>query len=651
MCGIAGVVNYDRPPEPGVVEMMLQRLVHRGPDGDGLWRDEHACLGHRRLSILDLSSNAGQPMIDDSGRFVITFNGEIYNFRSLRQELLASGEHFETTGDTEVLLKLFRRRGPSCLDQLNGMFAFAVWDRHAKTLFAARDRMGEKPFYYVNLADGGIAFASEIEALQVHPDTGFDPDPSSLGRYLTTGYTFDERTILTSVRRIPPACYLQLAPGRPPVIHEYWSLAAAFGRRYTGSQKQAEADLRDLLDDSTRLRLESDVPLGAFLSGGIDSAGVVDAMRQAIAPNNIRAYTIGFRERSYSEVDEALESARVLGVALRQREVYPDVLADLPRIFAHAGEPFADTSIIPTYYLARFAREEVTVALSGDGGDELFGGYETYVADRLHGLLSHLPRSMLSAFARIAESVIPVTRNKVSLDYKIRQFANNAHLDFRRAHWSWRTMFDEAGRRQILTPEWAHLAAQEDGFDVVDRRFDEVAGAHPIDQAMYVDMKTWLPDAILVKVDRATMASSLESRAPYLDHRLVEFAAALPIEWKLKGFNKKYILKRALAARLPGALLKRKKRGFNAPVSHWMVGPLKSILMDTISSRAARTVINVSGAERLIVEHAQGLADHGFRLFNLLSLGLWLNRMQDARQAQRALAPTGLLENTISLRG
>jgi asparagine synthase (glutamine-hydrolysing) len=650
MCGIAGVVRYDRPPEPGVVEMMLQRLVHRGPDGDGLWRDEHACLGHRRLSILDLSASAGQPMIDDSGRFVITFNGEIYNFRALRQELLACGEHFETTGDTEVLLKLFRRKGPSCLEQLNGMFAFAVWDRRAKTLFAARDRMGEKPFYYVNLPRGGIAFASEIEALQVHPDTSLELDPCSLGRYLSTGYTLDERTILAAVRRLPPACYLQLAAGRPPVIRQYWDLAAAFGRRYAGSQKQAEADLRDLLDDSTRLRLESDVPLGAFLSGGIDSAGVVDAMKQAIMPQNIRAYTIGFRERSYSEIDEAVESARVLGVALQQREVYPNVLADLPQIFRHAGEPFADTSIIPTYYLARFAREEVTVALSGDGGDELFGGYETYVADRLHGFLSHLPRPMLSAIARIAETVLPVTRNKVSLDYKIRQFVNNAHLDFRRAHWSWRMMFDEAGRRQILTPEWAELAAQEDGFDVVNRRFDEVADAHPIDQAMYVDMKTWLPDAILVKVDRATMASSLESRAPYLDHRLVEFAASLPIEWKLKRFNKKYILKRALAARLPEALLKRKKRGFNAPVSHWMVGPLKSILMDVVSSRAGREVINVSGAERLLAEHVEGIADHGFRLFNLLSLGLWLNRIQDARLAPRAAAPAGVLENTDHLR-
>src|SRR4051794_27256916 len=480
MCGIAGVVNYKRPPEPGVVAMMLQRLVHRGPDGDGLWQDDCACLGHRRLSVLDLSASAGQPMIDDSGRFVITFKGEIYNFRALRQELLAAGERFETRGDPGVLLKLFRRQGPACLDQLNGMFAFAVWDRETRTLFAARDRMGEKPFYYVNLPKGGIAFASEIEALEVHPDTGNEIDSCSLGRYLTAGYTFDERTILATVRRLPPACYLQLKAGSPAVIREYWSLAAAFGRRYTGSQKQAEAELRNLVDDSTRLRLESDVPLGAFLSGGIDSAGVVDAMRQAVQPDNIRAYTIGFRERSYSEIDEALESAGVLGVALRQREVYPDVPADLPQIFGHAGEPFADTSIIPTYYLARFAREEVTVALSGDGGDELFAGYETYVADRLHGLLSYLPRPMLSAAARIAETVLPVTRNKVSLDYKIRQFVNNAHLDFRRAHWSWRTMFDEAGRRQILTPEWADLVAHEDGFDVVNRRFDEVAHAHPI---------------------------------------------------------------------------------------------------------------------------------------------------------------------------
>ncbi len=250
-------------------------------------------------------------------------------------------------------------------------------------------------------------------------------------------------------------------------------------------------------------------------------------MRQAVKPEQIQAYTIGFRERTYSEVDEARFSARALGVSLREQEVYPDVLSDLPKIFDSADEPFADTSIIPTYYLARFARQQVTVALTGDGGDELFGGYETYVADRIHGMLSRMPRPFLAGVARIASIGMPVTRNRVSLDYKLRQFLNNAHLDFRRAHWSWLTMFDDAGRRQILTRDWAEVAAPEDGFDVVNRRFNEVADAHPIDQAMYVDMKTWLADNILVKVDRATMASSLESRAPYLDHRLVEFAALL----------------------------------------------------------------------------------------------------------------------------
>ena len=346
-------------------------------------------------------------------------------------------------------------------------------------------------------------------------------------------------------------------------------------------------------------------------------------------PEQIRAYTIGFRERSYSEVDEARLSAGALGVSLREQEVYPDVLGDVPKIFESADEPFADTSIIPTYYLARFARQQVTVALSGDGGDELFGGYETYVADRLHGVLSRMPQPFLRGIARLVSAAMPVTRDRVSLDYKLRQFLNNAHLDFRRAHWSWRFMFDEAGRRQILTRDWADLAAPEDGFDVVSRRFDEVAGAHPIDQAMYVDMKTWLADNILVKVDRATMASSLEGRAPYLDHRLVEFAASLPVEWKLRRLTKKYILRKALAARLPQSLLNRKKRGFNAPVSHWIVGPLKSLLMDAVSGNAARGLINVPQVERLLIEHENGQDDHGFRLFNILSLGLWLNRSQD----------------------
>jgi asparagine synthase (glutamine-hydrolysing) len=639
MCGIAGVVRFDRSPEIGEVAAMLRRLRHRGPDGDGVWQDPNACLGHRRLAVLDLSAAASQPMIDDTGRFVITFNGEIYNFRELRQNLLDAGEVFRTTGDTEVLLKLFRRHGPSCLEQLNGMFAFAIWDKGEKTLFAARDRMGEKPFYYARLAGGAIAFASEMDALRAYPGIEAGLDPCSVGRYLATGYTFDERTILKSVRRLPAASYMQVVPGRSLVVREYWSLASAFGRRFSGSQAQAEGILRDLLDDSTRLRLESDVPLGAFLSGGIDSAGVVDSMRQTVAPEQIRAYTIGFRERTYSETSEARLSADVLGVSLQEQEVSPDLLGDLPKIFDCAGEPFADTSLFPTYYLARFARRDVTVALTGDGGDELFGGYETYVADRMHGLLSRIPQPLLSALSKTVANVMPVTKNRVSLDYKLRQFLNNAHLDFRRAHWSWRFMFDAVGRRQILTRDWAENAASEDGFDVVSRRFDEVADAHPINQAMYVDMKTWLPDNILVKVDRATMANSLESRAPYLDHRLVEFAASLPVEWKLRRLTKKYILKRALGPRLPSSLLNRKKRGFNAPVSHWILGPLRSLLMDAVSSNVARSVINASRVESLLTEHENGQDDHGFRLFNILSLGLWLNRSRVDGSTERIDSP------------
>jgi asparagine synthase (glutamine-hydrolysing) len=630
MCGIAGVVRFDGRPEAGHVAVMLKCLEHRGPDGQGLWRDRHVCLGHRRLSVLDLSTAANQPMIDDSERYVIVFNGEIYNFRELRDGLLDAGEAFKTTGDTEVLLKLFRRDGPACLQKLNGMFAFAVWDREEHVLFMARDRMGEKPLYYAFLAGGGVAFASEMKALRTHPDIRVEIDPCSLGRYLAAGYTLGERTIIKSISRLPPASFMKIGPEKPAVLREYWSLASAFKRRFDGSLAQAESTLRDLLEDSTRLRLESDVPLGAFLSGGVDSAGVVDGMRQVVSAEQIRAYTIGFRERTYSEIAEARSSADVLGVSLREHEVYPSMLEDVPRIFDTADEPFADTSIIPTFYLARFARQEVTVALTGDGGDELFGGYETYVADRIHRTVSRIPRPLLRGLATIVSGSLPVTRNRVSLDYKIRQFLNSTHLDFRRAHWSWRTIFDEVGRRQILTRDWADLAASEDGFGLVNRLFDAVAEAHPLDQAIYVDMKTWLADNILVKVDRATMACSLESRAPYLDHRLVEFAASLPADWKLRGTTKKYVLRRALGLRLPASLLNRKKRGFNAPAAHWVVGPLKSLLMDAVSSKAARGLIEVSRVEGLLKEHEAGQDDHGFRLFNILSLSLWLSRPPDA---------------------
>jgi asparagine synthase (glutamine-hydrolysing) len=335
MCGLAGIVQFDKPPHAPFVTDMLHSLAHRGPDGAGLWSEGPACLGHRRLSILDLSVTANQPMIDDTGRYVIIFNGEIYNFRVLRRQLEDRGESFRTTGDTEVLLKLYSSYGRDMLKHINGMFSFLIWDRERREYFAARDRMGEKPFYYMPLPDGGIVFASELKAMQTCTQIEQRVDPVSLGRYLTLGYSLDERTILASVKRLKPATYLYGGGGRQLSLCEYWSLASAFNSPYQRSPTQAQEEITELLRDSVRLRLESDVPIGVFLSGGIDSAGITAAMKHSIPSKAIQAYTMGFREDSYSEVEEARASASSLGVSFHSREVQPALLSELPKILYH----------------------------------------------------------------------------------------------------------------------------------------------------------------------------------------------------------------------------------------------------------------------------------------------------------------------------
>ncbi len=631
MCGIAGELRFERPADQGLVSAMMDMLAHRGPDGAGIWAGDNVCLGHRRLSVLDPSAAAGQPMINETGRFVIVYNGEIYNFRELRQALLQTGERFCTTGDTEVVLKLFARHGPETFALLNGMFAIAIWDRRDRRLTLARDRMGEKPLYYARLPDGGLAFASELKAMRLRPDIDTAVDAVSLGRYLAAGYTIGERTILAAVRRLPPASTIMVDCRGVSGPALYWDLAGAFRRKRRWSSFDACAEeARALLWDATRLRLESDVPLGAFLSGGIDSAGVVAGMCAAAAPGSVRTFSAGFADRAFTEIDQARATANALGCAFDSEEVSTDLARDVPRILYEADEPFGDSSIIPTYYLARFARRKVTVALSGDGGDELFGGYETYVADLLHAGARRAPRPAVALARIFAERVLPTTHGKVSFDYKLRQFLKAAHQPFERAHWSWRNMFDEEGRRTVLSAEWRAEAAPHDGFDEVSRCFAALPDAHPLDRAMFVDMKTWLVDDVLVKVDRATMAHGLESRAPYLDHRLVEFAASVPVEWKVTLRGKKLVLRRALDGHVPAPVLARRKAGFNAPIARWLKAELRDLLRDTLSSGRAAAAIHGPEVDRLCAEHDSGRADHGHRLYNLLSLGAWLNNPPSA---------------------
>ena len=604
--------------------------MHRGPDAGGLVELGPLVLGHRRLSVIDTAESNNQPLFDRSGTLTIAFNGEIYNFREIRNELESAGARFRTQGDTEVILEAYRHWGEACLQRFNGMFAFALWDAPRRRLLLARDRVGEKPLFLAQQPGGGLAFASEPRALRACPGVGNEVDPIGLAHYLTLNYTLGEHSLTRGVRRLAPGHYLIVEQGRTPVESCYWDLTEPFRhkRRFTSEDAAAE-ELAALIDDAVRLRLVADVPLGAFLSGGVDSSAVAAAMTHALPREQVHTFSLGFGVPTFDEIDAARSVAAHLGLDHKDRIVAADVEQTWAALIAAADEPLADTSAIPTYRLAAFAREFVTVALSGDGADECYGGYETYVADRLHRALSWMPAPVARGLYRAADRLLPVSFSKVSLDYKLRHFLSELDLTFPRAHASWRNIFSAAERRELMQPQWRELleSPEADPFRQFQPHYAVVPDCHYLDQASYVDIKTWLADDILVKVDRATMAHSLESRAPLLDHRLVEFAAGLPPRWKLKGLRTKHLFKASQRGRLPDWLLNGKKRGFNAPVSQWLAGPLRGFAEDALASARLRDYVRPEIVTGLWQQHDAGRRDNGLKLFGLVCLALWLNQL------------------------
>lgn len=629
MCGICGKLSWTTPPDLAVVARMATRLAHRGPDADGFFARGPIALGHRRLSIIEPSAASNQPMTDRGGNLTLVFNGEIYNFRELRRELEALGSGFATSSDTEVILESYRHWGPACLGRLQGMFAFALWDEPRRRLLLARDRLGKKPLFLFPLADGGVVFASELKGLIEDPEVPRRLNPEALGHYLSLSYTLTAVPILAGVVKLPPAHFLLLEESKAAAPRCYWDLARYFRekRSFVSEEEAAEA-LSTQLDDAVRSRLVADVPLGAFLSGGLDSSAIVAAMARFQGGEQVHTFSVGFAERSYSELPEAQAAAALLRVHHHAQTVAPTPAELLQEIVWAADEPFADTSMIPTYLLARHTRERVTVALSGDGGDELFAGYETYVANRLHGMLAQLPAALPRAARWVAERILPASRAKVSFDYKVKKLLAGSHLASGRAHFFWRTIFSQEEHKSLF-PDFAQQLESVDAYPYFERFENEVAACHPLDRASYVDLKTWLPDDILVKVDRMSMAHSLEARAPFLDHRLVELAAGLPPGWKLKGWEKKYLLKKSQARHLPRAITHRKKAGFNAPVAHWLAGDWQSLLTTERWSRPSPALpVAHKVVLRMAEEHRQGKADHSLKLLSLIHLRLWAERIR-----------------------
>ncbi len=627
MCGIAGKLSWRTPPSQALVKAMTDEMWRRGPDGDGIYSDNYVALGQRRLAIIDLSPAGRQPMLDHSGKYCITFNGEIYNFIELRRELEKLGAHFKSNTDTEIILEAYKAWGEQAISKLNGMFVFALWDITNEKLILARDRLGKKPLFFYRYSDGSIAFSSELKALLKDPEIPKQLNYEAVSQFLSFGYVLSNSCIISGVSKLKPAHYITIHRNRFET-HRYWSLLPSFKNKIKISEEDAAREISNLLLDSTSLRMISDVPLGAFLSGGIDSSAIVSMMCRNTDPSNVKTFSIGFNERGYSELDQARLVAKQLGVTHREEVISADMATNLEEIVYLSDEPIADNSMIPTYYLSKFTRESVTVALSGDGGDEIFSGYETYAADRWHQRLGLLPPGIRVLLGKTISGILPVSHGKVSLDYKVRKFFEATLLPLAAAHASWRGIFNTAEKCSLIKPPHREQVLSSEPFQHFLSSWNELDGANWLDQAMNVDINTWLADDILVKADRMSMAHSLEVRAPLLDYRLVEFAASLPVEFRMSGFQKKYIFKKAMRENLPKEIIYRTKRGFNAPVAHWINSSLKPLLDRVFNSSSPFSELFENGAvNELISQHLNKKADNSFKIFNLLNLGIWLNNV------------------------
>jgi asparagine synthase (glutamine-hydrolysing) len=614
MCGIAGAVSWsgDRGTlDERAVREMARAMRLRGPDGEGVWRDGHAILAHQRLSIIDLEGGA-QPMAD--GANVVTFNGEIYNFRELRERLAALGHTFHTRSDTEVLLRAYRQWGRACVRELDGMFAFALWDGERQELLLARDRFGKKPLYVWR--DGHeLVFASTLTALLAHPRVPRELDEGALAEYLALEYVVAPRTILSGVTKLEPA-HVAVASARGFDQHAYWELHVEGTRQI--SEREAIEELTVRLETAVRRRLISDVPLGVFLSGGIDSSLVTAfAARER---SGIRTFSIRFTDPSFDESAHARAVAQHLGTTHLEEEL--DV-REAASIVAGLGdildEPIGDGSIVPTYLLSRFVRRHVTVALGGDGGDELFAGYPTYVAHKLADAAG--PLRHLAPAGRYLADLLPVSHDNFSLDFKLKKLFLGLDAPPEIRNYVWLGATPEAAVTELV-------GTDRDVYAAVRARYREGHGSH-LERVLHQDVGLYMCHSVLAKVDRASMAASLEVRAPLLDTAFAEYAASLPLDLKLRGRTGKYILKQLAHAYLPAAIVDRPKKGFGMPIGRWLREDLRPLAHDILldsRSLAAAGRLRRAPIERMLSEHTHGRADHRQRLWTLLVLELWRRR-------------------------
>ncbi|MFA5147478.1 MAG: asparagine synthase (glutamine-hydrolyzing) [Candidatus Omnitrophota bacterium] len=578
MCGICGYVYADRTKRPSeaVLKGMMDTLAHRGPDDSGSFIRGPAALGHRRLSIIDLKTGR-QPMSNEDGSITIVYNGEIYNFPELREALSEKGHVFKTRSDTEVIIRAYEEYGESCLGHFNGMFAFALWDAGKERLFLARDRFGKKPLYYA-FFDNQLIFASELKSLLKHPSARRQIDMSSVSKYLAYEYIPSPRTIFRDIKKLEPASKLLFEKGRSRV-ERYWDMKT--GDTVSMDPEETGKRIIGLLKDSVRRRLISDVPLGVFLSGGIDSSAVVAMMAELVSPKEIKTFSVGFREKLYDESGDARTVAGHFGTDHHEEILKPGTMLEVfPAVLDMLDEPFADSSIIPTYIVSRFTRRHVTVALGGDGGDELFMGYPSFFAHKLNGYFNLLPEPVRSGSVKLLTGMLPVSHDYNSRSYRAARFLRGLDLPEEVRHQVWTGSFTPAEQEKLFLPNAELSFDPLDLYDTTAGLYRNAKGADPLDRAAYIYAKTYMADDILAKVDRASMAVSLEVRAPFLDKDFAEFVMTIPGSMKMKGFRTKWILKKALEGKLPGETLAKPKRGFAVPVAAWLKNDLKGLLTD-----------------------------------------------------------------------
>lgn len=628
MCGICGYVNLDNAPilDGKIARSMADAIIHRGPDDEGLYIKDNVVLGHRRLSIIDLEQGH-QPIINAQGNLAIVYNGEVYNFLELKTELINRGYVFHTRSDTEVVLNAYAEWGAGCLARFNGMFAMAIWDGRKKELFLARDRFGKKPLYYTSSGNCFI-FSSELKSLYCHPAVKMDIDRMAMAKYFAHDYIPAPRTIIKDVCKLEAGHYLVIK-GREVINKRYWDFRFNLDGSKRPNVELTKKMLIELLRESVRKRLVSDVPLGVFLSGGIDSSAVVAMMATLMDPRDIKTFAIGFKEKSYNEADSASFVAKHFKTDHSEKILDSDMMmAALPKVLGIIDEPFADSSIIPTYLVSSFTRERVTVALGGDGGDELFMGYPSFIAHRIASIYGRMP-SFAKKMTSSMSGLLPGGAHYMSLKFKMDRFLQGIEYPEAMRHQVWigsyppgeqKAMFADKSDKRMFDPN----SIYNESIDY----FNTYSGLCGIDRIEYLYIKTYLTDDILTKVDRASMAASLEVRAPFLDTEIADFSGTIPNNLKLRGFTTKYILKEALSGILPKETIYKKKHGFAVPIGNWFRGGLRPILNDVFSKEAVLDdgIFDYGYVSRLLDDHLSAKRDNGRKIWALFVFQMWYNK-------------------------